>query len=269
MKSEYEKPESFQKFSPSGIKAPQPDHYYETEKPYKPIELAPAPNVSYYLPDYKPPNPEVPVVQGIPSVPEKTFEVQEIPYERKPNTYTIYYTTTTTTTTTTYTTTTTTTTTTYTTTTTTTYTTSTTYTTTTTTYKTTYYYTTTEAPPHPEQHIDVKPEYKEAKYPYENLVNPEHEKVPKELTTYSTTKYETPKYKPNSYVPDHDTPDIAGPYFEQKPHQETYVIPTYKSPDMEPTSYPEKQEALKYEITPGYNQYEKEEKYDASYGIRK
>ena len=43
-----------------------------------------APNVSYYLPDYKPPNPEVPVVHGLPSVTEKKYEVEEIPYSEKP-----------------------------------------------------------------------------------------------------------------------------------------------------------------------------------------
>ena len=43
-----------------------------------------APNVSYYLPDYKPPNPEVPVVHGLPSATEKQYEVEEVPYEQKP-----------------------------------------------------------------------------------------------------------------------------------------------------------------------------------------
>ena len=134
------------------------------------------------MPDYKPPNPEVPVVHGLPSVTEKQYEVEEIPYEQKPKVsfisqkfkkkpikfltifmnllkeYTIYYTTTTTTTTTTYTTTTTTTT--YTTTTTTTtYTTTT--TTTTTTYTTTPYYSTTEGYAKEEYHVEVKPNYNE------------------------------------------------------------------------------------------------------------
>ena len=64
MKSEYEKPESFSKYEGKKIDAPKQKYDYETEKPYNPIELAPAPNVSYYLPGYQPPNPEVPVVHG-------------------------------------------------------------------------------------------------------------------------------------------------------------------------------------------------------------
>ena len=70
MKSDYEKPESFQKYKPKEIDAPKPKYEYETEKPYKPLELT-TPNASYYLPDYKPVNPEIPVVHGLPSAPEK------------------------------------------------------------------------------------------------------------------------------------------------------------------------------------------------------
>merc|ERR1712106_641599 len=123
------------------IEAPKPKYYPETEKPYVPLELT-TPNVSYYLPDYKPVNPEVPVVHGLPSAPKPKYEVELIPYEHK-NIYTTYYTTTTTTTTTTYTTTTTTTTTTY------------------TTYTTTTYTTTTEPYAVSEAYYEVKPKYKE------------------------------------------------------------------------------------------------------------
>ena len=70
MKSDYEKPESFQKYKPKEIDAPKPKYEYETEKPYKPLELT-TPNASYYLPDYKPVNPEIPVVHGLPSAPQK------------------------------------------------------------------------------------------------------------------------------------------------------------------------------------------------------
>ena len=69
VKSEYEKPKSFQKHIPKGIDAPKPKPYYETEKPYVPLELT-TPNVSYYLPNYKPVNPEIPVVHGIPNAPK-------------------------------------------------------------------------------------------------------------------------------------------------------------------------------------------------------
>ena len=69
VKSEYEKPESFKKHIPEGIDAPKPKPYYETEKPYVPLELT-TPNVSYYLPNYKPVNPEIPVVHGIPNAPK-------------------------------------------------------------------------------------------------------------------------------------------------------------------------------------------------------
>merc|ERR1712064_270522 len=132
IKSEYEKPESFKKHIPEGIDAPKPKPYYETEKPYVPLELS-TPNVSYYLPNYKPVNPEIPVVHGIPNAPKPKYEVKEIPYERKTSLYTTYYTTTTTTTTTTYTT-----------------------TTTTTTYTTTTYTTTTEKYPETQYHVEVK-----------------------------------------------------------------------------------------------------------------
>ena len=70
---EYEKPESFQKHKPEPIEAPKPKYYPETEKPYVPLELT-TPNVSYYLPDYKPVNPEVPVVHGLPSAPKPKVE---------------------------------------------------------------------------------------------------------------------------------------------------------------------------------------------------
>ena len=53
-------------------------------KKYFQICIFIAPNVSYYLPDYKPPNPEVPVVHGLPSATEKQYEVEEVPYEQKP-----------------------------------------------------------------------------------------------------------------------------------------------------------------------------------------
>ena len=69
VKSEYDKPESFQKYKPEKIDAPEPKPYYETEKPYVPLELT-TPNVSYYLPDYKPVNPEIPVVHGLPNAPK-------------------------------------------------------------------------------------------------------------------------------------------------------------------------------------------------------
>ena len=78
IKSEYEKPESFQKYKPKAIDAPKPKYEYETEKPYEPLKLT-TPNVSYYLPDYKPVNPEVPVVHGLPSAPKpkvKTFYIK-------------------------------------------------------------------------------------------------------------------------------------------------------------------------------------------------
>merc|ERR1712064_248738 len=140
IKSEYEKPESFKKHIPEGIDAPKPKPYYETEKPYVPLELT-TPNVSYYLPNYNPVNPEIPVVHGIPNAPKPKYEVKEIPYERKTSLYTTYYTTTTTTTTTTYTT-----------------------TTTTTTYTTTTTTTTTEKYPETQYHVEVKPEYKEVNY---------------------------------------------------------------------------------------------------------
>ena len=51
----------------------KPKYYPETEKPYVPLELT-TPNVSYYLPDYKPVNPEVPVVHGLPSAPKPKVE---------------------------------------------------------------------------------------------------------------------------------------------------------------------------------------------------
>jgi hypothetical protein len=43
------------------------------------------------LPDYKPPNPEVPVVHGLPSVTEKKYEVEEIPYHEKPKVFIVYW----------------------------------------------------------------------------------------------------------------------------------------------------------------------------------
>merc|ERR1712064_217115 len=186
IKSEYEKPESFKKHIPEGIDAPKPKPYYETEKPYVPLELT-TPNVSYYLPNYKPVNPEIPVVHGIPNAPKPKYVVKEIPYERKTSLYTTYYTTTT------YTTTTTTTTTTYTTTTTTTTYTTTTYTTTTYTTTTTTYTTTTEKYPETQYHVEVKPEYKEVNY--DKWKNPEHDKIPEKPSTYATEKYEVPKYE--------------------------------------------------------------------------
>merc|ERR1712064_197291 len=192
IKSEYEKPESFKKHIPEGIDAPKPKPYYETEKPYVPLELT-TPNVSYYLPNYKPVNPEIPVVHGIPNAPKPKYEVKEIPYERKTSLYTTYYTTTTTTTTTTYT-------------------------------------TTTEKYPETQYHVEVKPEYKEVNY--DKLKNPEHDKIPEKPSTYATEKYEEPKYKPKSYVPDHESSEVKVPKYVVKKHEDTpYEAPKYeKSP---------------------------------------
>merc|ERR1711945_21680 len=231
VKSEYEKPESFKKHIPEGIDAPKPKPYYETEKPYVPLELT-TPNVSYYLPNYKPVNPEIPVVHGIPNAPKPKYEVKEIPYERKTSLYTTYYTTTTTTT--------------------------------TTTYTTTTYTTTTEKYPETQYHVEVKPEYKEVNY--DKLKNPEHDKIPEKPSTYATEKYEEPKYKPKSYVPDHESSEVKVPKYEVKKHEDTpYEAPKYEKKPVEPSKVPEKYEVPKYEITPGY----KEEEYKPSTEYKK
>ncbi len=46
VESEYKKPESFQEFEGKEIEPKNPKYYEEKEKPYKPIELEPAPKVN-------------------------------------------------------------------------------------------------------------------------------------------------------------------------------------------------------------------------------
>ena len=92
-------------------------------------------------------------------------------------------------------------------------------------------------------------------YPYENLANPNHDKIPEAPSTYATEKYETPKYKPNNYVPEHEIQDVDAPKYEEKAAPSTYATSTYKPKEMEPTSYATKYEVPKYEITTKY--YEK------------
>merc|ERR1712106_1295892 len=194
------------------IEAPKPKYYPETEKPYVPLELT-TPNVSYYLPDYKPVNPEVPVVHGLPSAPKPKYEVELIPYEHK-NIYTTYYTTTTTTTTTTYT-------------------------------------TTTEPYAVSEAYYEVKPKYKEVVYDKPN--NPDHHEIPEAPKEYVTKKYDKPTYKPKSYEPKYEESKVDLPEYKVKEHEKTpYEKPKYEEKPVEPTKLPEIYEVPLKEITPGY-----------------